>query len=403
MAAYRSVVVIGGGAAGAAITRALAARGVGVTLLEKAGQLCSGATWHAAGLVTRFGGSPKLKKLHVRSLALLTEMHDAHDVGLHLTGSIRVIEKGHADRLLEAKHHVEMAALYDDPALPTRLIGADEVAALHPLVDISNVEAGVYTPEDGDIDPTLLTTCIARLAKSDGATIRYNAEVDTVARRDDGRFEVTLAAGAGGECLVADAVVNAAGLWSTRFSRQLGMHHPAFVIEHQYAITESIDAIAALPHGERVPVLRDLRGSSYLRQERQGLLIGPYEDAPVVKSAWREQDGPPDGWAWDLFQPDLDRLESCLLAGMELVPALGDVGFASVINGPTIWTGDSLPRCGRTDIPGRVFRERGAPRDRLRIRARERERRSRPRPAPGTTTSTRSRTASRTACRSRST
>ena len=34
MAAYRSVVVIGGGAAGAAITRALAPRGVGVTLLE---------------------------------------------------------------------------------------------------------------------------------------------------------------------------------------------------------------------------------------------------------------------------------------------------------------------------------------------------------------------------------
>ena len=176
------------------------------------------------------------------------------------------------------------------------------------------------------------------------------------------------------------------------------------MIEHQYAITETIPALKGkVGDGERVPVLRDLRGSSYLRQERQGLLIGPYEDAPVVKSAWREQDGPPDGWAWDLFQPDLDRLESCLLAGMELVPALGDVGFASVINGPTIWTGDSLPRCGRTDIPGRVFRERGAPRDRLRIRARERERRSRPRPAPGTTTSTRSRTASRTACRSRST
>ena len=69
-------------------------------------------------------------------------------------------------------------------------------------------------------------------------------------------------------------------------------------------------AVAALPHGERVPVLRDLRGSSYLRQERAGLLIGPYEDAPVVKRAWRAADGPPDGWAWDLFQPDLERLEA---------------------------------------------------------------------------------------------
>ena len=37
---------------------------------------------------------------------------------------------------------------------------------------------------------------------------------------------------------------------------------------------------------------------------------------------------------------------------MELVPALGEVGFINVTNGPTIWTGDSLPRCGPTPING---------------------------------------------------
>jgi len=37
---------------------------------------------------------------------------------------------------------------------------------------------------------------------------------------------------------------------------------------------------------------------------------------------------------------------------MELVPSLGEVGFKSVVNGPTIWTGDSLARCGRTRLPG---------------------------------------------------
>lgn len=76
----KNVIVIGGGIAGTSIMRALAAKGVGVTLLEKAGQLCAGATWHAAGLVTRFGGSPKIKKIHVRALREMIDLHESHDV-----------------------------------------------------------------------------------------------------------------------------------------------------------------------------------------------------------------------------------------------------------------------------------------------------------------------------------
>ena len=56
-------VIIGGGIAGVALSRNLAKAGVAVTVIERGPQLCSGATWHAAGLVTRFAGSPKLKKV----------------------------------------------------------------------------------------------------------------------------------------------------------------------------------------------------------------------------------------------------------------------------------------------------------------------------------------------------
>ena len=263
----RSAIVIGGGVAGASIARDLAARGVGVTVLEKAAQLCAGATWHAAGLVTRFGGSPKIKKIHVRALERMVQMHEeAGGVGLHLTGSIRLIEKGNADRLLEAKQHVSMAKLYDDPALPTRMIDAAEVAALHPLVDVSNVECGVFTPKDGDVDPSMLTMAIAKYAREDGASFTFDAEVQEVSKRADGHFDVVVASTADGDphggaprVLTADAVVNCAGLWSQRFSQQLGMAHPAYVIEHQYAITEAIPALAGrLGDGQRVPVLRDL-------------------------------------------------------------------------------------------------------------------------------------------------
>ena len=61
MKSAASAVVIGGGIAGASIARELAKSGVRVVLLEKSPQLCSGATWHAAGLVTRFAGDRRLR------------------------------------------------------------------------------------------------------------------------------------------------------------------------------------------------------------------------------------------------------------------------------------------------------------------------------------------------------
>ena len=370
-----SAIIIGGGVAGTSIAKALAERGVKqVTVLEKAGQLCAGATWHAAGLVTRFGGSPKIKKVHVHALDMMTRLHEEESgVGLHLTGSIRLIEKGDKDRLLEAKQHVAMAKLYDDPALPTEMLTASEVASLHPLVDTANIECGVWTPKDGDVDPTMLTTAISRRAKAAGAEFHFNVEVQSVARRSDGSgFDVAVkrqrSAKAAGDAntdavaargieeedeqvLSADIVVNCAGLWSRKFSNQLGMTHPAFVIEHQYAITEAIPALEGrLGDGQRVPVLRDLAGSSYVRQERDGLLVGPYEEDVVVRSEWSE--GPPANFAFDLFPPALDRIEDCLMHAMGVIPVLGEVGIKSVVNGPTIWTGDSLARCGRTRLPG---------------------------------------------------
>jgi len=350
-------VVVGGGIAGASISKVLAAKGVGVTLLEKAGQLCSGSTWHAAGLVTRFGGSPKLKKIHVKSLQALTELHEKFGIGLHQPGSIRIIEKGNLDRLREAKQNLAMAALYDDPQFPTEMLSAEEVGALHPLLDTSQVECGLFTPFDGDVDPTSLTNCVAKLAKEDGAKIRFNAEVSKIDRVANGQFAVQVKGDH--SPIFCDAVVNAAGLWSRNVTDMapggLGnLHHPAFVIEHQYAITEPISAVRELSksghNGGRLPVLRDLKGSSYIRQEGEGFLIGPYESECIVRNDMPR--GPPSDFIMELFPDEMTRIEHNLLLGMELVPCLGEVGFKTIVNGPTIWTGDSLARCGRTAIPG---------------------------------------------------
>lgn len=352
-------VIIGGGVAGTSLSWMLAQKGIPVTLLEKSNFLCAGATWHAAGLVTRFAGSPKLKKIHVRSLALLNELHETTEGGisLHTPGSIRIIPKGDHDRFMEAKQHIAMAKLYDDPLYPTSLISPEEIEALHYLVDVNDVECGVYTPNDGDIDPTSLVTCISAKAKSLGADYRTKAHVDRVERHSSGGFTVHTSDGQSFSCAM---LVNAAGLWSKHITQMVDdgddvLQHQAFIIEHQYAVTDSIpsivEAMKAGGESARLPVLRDLKGSSYIRQETNGLLVGPYElNCRMAPPEWVQ--GPPPTFEFDLFESRMDEIEDNLCSGMELIPALGEVGFKNCTNGPTIWTADSLPRCGRTRIPG---------------------------------------------------
>ena len=73
-----------------------------------------------------------------------------------------------------------------------------------------------------------------------------------------------------------------------------GISLPLVPIEHTYLVSASIPEVQALK--QEVPVIRDLEGSYYLRQERDGLLFGIYESPESMKVCedWHD-DGPPKG------------------------------------------------------------------------------------------------------------
>ena len=74
----------------------------------------------------------------------------------------------------------------------------------------------------------------------------------------------------------------------------VGLEHPLIPVQHQYVVTSTIPEVKALER--ELPVLRDLEGSYYLRQERDGLLFGPYESQEKMKvqDSW-VTDGVPPG------------------------------------------------------------------------------------------------------------
>jgi dimethylglycine dehydrogenase len=226
------------------------------------------------------------------------------------------------------------------------LISTDEIRRLHPLVQFedSDIACGLYTTGDGHIDPTSLTNAFADRAKALGGKIRARTEVVGLNRLPGKRWEVITRSGEEEQRVEADFVINAGGLWCDRVGDMAGVHTPSVVLQHQYVITDPIPEVKAYheQHGHQMPVLRDLRGSFYLRDEGDGILIGPYENQAVMElapSEWRKS-GMPTKLSNFLFSGDVDRLMPHLERAMELVPCTGEVGLKTVLNGPTMWPAD---------------------------------------------------------------
>jgi dimethylglycine dehydrogenase len=122
-------------------------------------------------------------------------------------------------------------------------------------------------------------------------------------------------------------------------------------MSHQYFLTEEIPEVAqwTKENGRKLPMLRDVDTSYYLRQETTGFNLGPYERN--CQAAWIGDNDPmPDDFSFQLYPDDLDRLEWYILDAMERVPLLGTQGVSRNINGPIPYAPDGLPMIG--PMPG---------------------------------------------------
>ncbi|MGB0412097.1 MAG: GcvT family protein, partial [Pikeienuella sp.] len=125
---------------------------------------------------------------------------------------------------------------------------------------------------------------------------------------------------------------------------------PMMVMSHQYMLTDEIPELEAwTKENGKLPLLRDVDSSYYLRQEKTGLNLGPYERN--CKAHWVTPDDPmPEDFSFQLYPDDLERLEWYIEDAMARVPLLGTAGVNKVINGPIPYAPDGLPLIG--PMPG---------------------------------------------------
>ncbi|MDF3415360.1 FAD-dependent oxidoreductase [Sulfitobacter sp. M57] len=341
------VVIIGGGVVGTSTLYHLAKAGwTDCVLLEK-NELTAGSTWHAAGNCPNFAGSWAVMNMQRDSLAMYRTLADDVDypMNYHVTGSLRL---GHSKERMQEFERVASMGRYQ--GLDMGILSPAELKEMHPFLETHDLAGGLWDPLDGDIDPAQLTQALAKGARDAGGRIERFCPVTGI-ERDGDEWIVKTDKGD----IRCEYVANCAGYYAQRVGEMFkpfgGRTVPMVVMSHQYFLTEPIAELEAWTKekGHKVPLVRDVDTSYYLRQDKNGLNLGPYERN--CKAAWVTPDDPmPEDFSFQLYPDDLERLEYYIEDAMARMPILGTAGVGRNINGPIPYAPDGLPMVG--PMPG---------------------------------------------------
>ncbi|MDR7127214.1 FAD-dependent oxidoreductase [Pseudotabrizicola sp. 4114] len=330
---YR-VVIIGGGVVGASVAYHLAKFGwTDIAILER-DVLTAGSSWHAAGGFHALNADPNIAALQSYTIDLLTEVgaEAGINIGMHMTGGISVASAPARWEWLQSSYRTFQSLGIND----VELIGPEEIKRRCPILNTEGILGGLWSDREGHIDPSAVVHAYARAAKNWGADIVEHTKVEDLHQRADGSWDVVTDKGT----IIAEHVVNAGGLWAKQVGRMAGIDLPVTPMEHHYLVTDSIPELVEL--GREIPLIVDLEGFTYTRQEQKGLLMGIYERE---FKHWN-MDGAPWDFGIELIQEDTDRIAAELGMGFQRFPCLETAGVKRWVNGAFTFSPDGNPLVG---------------------------------------------------------
>ncbi|SDR43447.1 dimethylglycine dehydrogenase [Rhizobiales bacterium GAS113] len=349
MKSHARVVIIGGGIMGVGLLYHLALEGWTELVLVEKGELTSGSTWHAAGQCPHFNSSLNMTKVHVYGTQLYPKLEEltGQAVSWHGCGGLRLATTDEEVSWLKHVYGISRLAGYE-----CEIIGASEIRQYHPFLNPFGVKAAFRTVHDGHVAPADVTNAMAAGARRLGAEIQRRTRVTDVERLPTGEWRVVTEHGD----ITAEHLVNSAGSYAGVVGSWTGHDVPIANMLHHYVITEPVKELIAL--GRELPVVRDPYSNAYLREEMNGILIGPYETA-TAHICW---DGRPPSWDFEseLVTPELDRLLPWLERAEERLPLFGSSGLKSVISGAITHTPDGVYLSGPAAGPRNYWMHCGA-------------------------------------------
>lgn len=352
MATNPRVVIIGAGIVGTNLADELTERGwTDVTVLDQGPlPLTGGSTSHAPGLVFQTTGSKTMTAFATYTVEKLKSLDG--DGCFNQVGGLEIATT--PERLADL-HRKQGWAI--SRGVPATVVGPDECARLHPLLDRDQVLGGLHTPTDGLADAAGAVVALVRRAQARGAVFRGSVRVTGIAR-SGGR--VTGVETDAGETVPADIVVSCAGFWGRELGRLVGMRVPLLPLAHQYARTGQVEALAGRADDEleaRMPILRHQDADLYYREHHDCIGIGSYAHRPMPVSIAElpevGADGPNPGEMPSMLPFTEDDFARQWEQSQALLPSLQTAKVETGFNGVFSFTPDGGPLIGESaDVAG---------------------------------------------------
>ncbi|MDI6023398.1 FAD-binding oxidoreductase [Leucobacter sp. UT-8R-CII-1-4] len=341
MSDHFDALVVGGGLLGCATAWMLAREGASVLLAER-DQINQHASGQNAGslhfqLEYRMmeHGIEAAKKaaeampLHLEAATLWAQLPtlSGENFEVKQSGGLMVAENSAQAKLLEQKTEIERSW-----GLDVEMLDQAGVQKIAPYLS-SSIVAAAHSPIEGKADTRTAAPALARAAVREGAEVRARCEV-TAMERTGGQWRVTLQEGAATRQVTADAVVIAAGVWTTALGEMVGSSLPTIPLALTMTATLRVPKFIGhlIQHaGARLSLKQALDGN---------VLIGGGWPARLMQTAG----GEPNLSA----RPELLResLAGNANAALAVVPGLNGIPTLRSWVGTTTVAPDQLPLVG---------------------------------------------------------
>lgn len=217
MGRHADVVVVGAGIVGCSAAYFLARRGLSVAVVER-GSVHGEQSRKNWGFVRQQGRDPSELPLMIESNRLWRGLEAELGADIEWTQGGNLALAADAERMALFEAWLPSAR---EAGLDSRIVRPHELSGIVPGL-AGRWAGGLYTPSDGHADPEKATDALARAAVAHGAALHLDCAVEAVTTRNGAVSGVVTERGE----IAAEWVVCAAGAWSWRLAKRLGLALP---------------------------------------------------------------------------------------------------------------------------------------------------------------------------------
>ena len=258
------VVVIGGGIVGTSTLHHLTAAGCTDVLLIERESIGAGATSKAAGgFRTQFSDALNIR-IALESIKRLSRFEEEFDVDIDFKqwGYLFLLDAPSVPSFAES------IRLQNEMGVPSVLISPEEARQIVPELSIEDLAAATFCHWDGYCTPEAAAQGYARSAISRGATVIQGATVTAISTAAGEVKGVVTDQGP----VSAEAVVCAAGVWSSELVGAVGLELPVTPEKRHIFLTDGPD-----PLPRALPLTIDFASGFYFQREGESVLFGGRE------------------------------------------------------------------------------------------------------------------------------